>query len=39
MERIKEMVKDKIKDIEKQELSKASIAMQDELVDIIKDIK
>ena len=39
MERLKEMVKDEIKDIEKHELSKASIVMLGELVDILKDIK
>ena len=33
------MVKDEIKDIEKRELSKASVAMLGELVDILKDIK
>lgn len=39
MERLKEKVKDEIKDIEKHELSKASIVMLGELVDILKDIK
>ena len=39
MEIIKETVKDEIKNIEKQELSKASIAMLGKLVDILKDIK
>ena len=39
MERLKETIKDEIKDIEKNELSKASIAMSGELVDILKYIK
>lgn len=39
MERLKETVKDEIKEIEKHELSKASIVMVGELVDILKDIK
>lgn len=39
MEIIKETVKDEIKNIEKQELIKASIAMLGKLVDILKDIK
>ena len=39
MERLKEIVNDEIKDIEKYELSKASIVMLGELVDILKDIK
>lgn len=33
------MVKNEIKDIEKHELSKASVAILGELVDIQKDIK
>ena len=39
MERIKETVKNEIKDIEKQELSTASVAILGELVYILKDIK
>ena len=39
MERLKEIVKDEIKEIERYELSKASIVMLGELVDILKDIK
>ena len=39
MERLKEKVKDEIKEIEKQELSKSSIVVLCELVDILKDIK
>ena len=39
MERLKEIIKDEIKEIEKHEISKASIVMLVELVDILKDIK
>lgn len=39
MERLKEIIKDEIKEIEKHELSKTSIVMLGELVDILKDIK
>ena len=39
MERLKEMLKDEIKKIEKHRLSKASIVMLGKLVDILKDIK
>ena len=39
MERLKEIIKDEIKEIEKHELSKTSIVMLCELVDILKDIK
>ena len=39
MERLKEIIKDEIKEIEKHELSKSSIIMLGELVDILKDIK
>ena len=39
MERLKEIIKDEIKQIEKHELSKSSIIMLGELVDILKDIK
>lgn len=39
MERLKEIIKDEIKEIEKHELSKSSIVMLGELVDILKDIK
>lgn len=39
MERLKEMVKDDIKEIEKQKLSRASTVMLGEIVDILKDIK
>lgn len=39
MERLKEIVKDEIREIEKHELSKTSIVMLGELVDILKDIK
>ena len=39
MERLKEIVKDEIKEIERHELSKASIVMLGKLVDILKDIK
>ena len=39
MERLKEIVKDEIKEIEMYELSKASIVMLGELVYILKDIK
>ena len=39
MERLKEIVKDVIKEIEKHEISKASIVMLGELVDILKNIK
>lgn len=39
MERLKEIVKDEIKEIEKHELSKSSIVVLGELVDILKGIK
>lgn len=39
MERLKEIIKDEIREIEKHELSKSSIIMLGELVDILKDIK
>lgn len=39
MERLKEIVKDEIKEIKKYELSKNSIVVLGELVDILKDIK
>ena len=39
MERLKEIIKDEIKEIEKHELSKTSIVMLGKLVDILKDIK
>lgn len=39
MERLKEIVKDEIKDIEKHELNKASIVILGELVDILKEIE
>ena len=39
MERLKEIIEDEIKEIERYELSKASIVMLDELVAILKDIK
>ena len=39
MERLKQIVKDEIKEIEKHKLSKASIVMLGELVDILKNIK
>ena len=39
MERLKEIIKDEIKEIERHELSKSSIVVLGELVDILKDIK
>ena len=39
MERLKERINDEIKEIEKHELSKASIVILGELVDILKEIK
>ena len=39
MESLKEIIKDEIKEIERYELSKASIVMLGELVDMLKDIK
>ena len=39
MERLKEIVKDEIKEIEKHELSNSSIVVLGELVDILKYIK
>ena len=39
MKRLKEIVKDEIKEIEKHELSKNSIVVIGEIVDILKDIK
>ena len=39
MERLKDIIKDQIKEIQKHELSKSSIVMLGELVDILKDIK
>ena len=39
MERLKEIIEDEIKEIERYELSKASIVILGKLVDILKDIK
>ena len=39
MQRLKEIVKYEIKEIDKQEISKASIVMLGKLVDILKGIK
>ena len=39
MERLKEIVKNEIKEIEEYRLSKASIVLLGKVVDILKDIK